>query len=253
VQRQCDSGKFDPDRCRWSTPGATGSVLLVGDSQAWALADGVIAAAESLGLDTIVAAHSNCGFASPEAAAASADPTFMRPECAATSRALLQFAQTNKPTVVVVANHAIAHAAVHRASWSAGVAAAVQRFRAAGIGVMLVGAMPIADEDANRTALLVRPSGDRFTLAVAQRDLRRDANEATHVIARDNPGTAVFDPGEVLCDAERCYIARGGTQFYADKIHLSRPGALLLVPALRESLEQAAAAARAAPTGSSRK
>jgi hypothetical protein len=72
---------------------------------------------------------------------------------------------------------------------------------------------------------------------------RRDADAADRFVANQNPGTVLFDPATVLCDRERCRVAQGGTEFYSDQNHLSRAGALLLEPALLESLKASLASA----------
>ena len=142
---------------------------------------------------------------------------------------------------MVIANQSLAYASLDRESWRTGLSSAVKRLRTAGSGVVIVNVIPLADEQAKHTSLLLRPAGDRFTSMAAHRDLHRDANAADRLVAEDNPGTVVFDPAAVLCDAERCGVVRNGTELYSDQIHLSRSGALLLEPALRESLKQATA------------
>ena len=71
-----------------------------------------------------------------------------------------------------------------------------------------------------------------------QRMWRRDAVESDGLVAAGNPGTIVFDPASVLCDSERCSVVREGVPLYTDQNHLSRPGALLLTPALQDALVQ---------------
>jgi peptidoglycan/LPS O-acetylase OafA/YrhL len=241
IQRGCDSGEFDPERCSWPTADANGSVLLLGDSQAWAIADGVISAAASLGYRTIVASHNACPFVLADAPLGAGGGS--SPECAARNRMLVQYAGEHTPTVVVIANQSAAYAS-HRAEWwRTGLSSAVQRFQAFGAGIVIISVAPLADEQATRTSLWVSGARDRFTLLAAQRDWRRDAIATDQLIEQDHPGVVVFDPADVLCDEERCSVARAGTELYSDQNHLSRPGALLLEPALRESLKRAAAQA----------
>jgi peptidoglycan/LPS O-acetylase OafA/YrhL len=240
IQRGCDSGEFDPERCSWSTDDANGSVLLLGDSQAWAIADGVISAAASLGYKTTVASHNACPFVLPSAPL---DAGGGSPACVARNEMLVQYAREHTPTLVVIANQSAAYASHHADWWRTGLSSAVQRLRATGAGVVIVSIVPLADEQATRTSLWVGPAADRSTPLAAQRDWRRDAITTDRLIEQDHPGVVVFDPATVLCDAERCSVARDGAQLYSDQNHLSRPGALLLEPALRESLTRAAAQA----------
>ncbi len=244
MQKNCDSGAFDPERCRWPVSGATGIVLLLGDSQAWAIADGVIPAAARLGLETIVGSHNACAFTSPDAAAdAPYPPSFLSPTCASRDESILQYALAHRPRVVVIANQSMAYATAQASVWQSSISSAVKRLRTAGLGVMVVAVAPTADELSTRLSLLIKPPGDRFTSVTAQLAARRDADAADHIVARDNPGTVLFDPAAVLCDRERCRVAQGGTEFYSDQNHLSRAGALLLEPALFESLKASLASA----------
>lgn len=238
LQRGCDAGEFDPERCRWRTENASGSVLLLGDSQAWALADGLIPAAHSLGYDAIVASHNACAFALPSNAFAGWSMT--SPDCVARNERLIRYALDARPRVVVIANQSRAYAGRDIEAWRASLSPAVRRFREAGLGVVIVNVMPFADEQATRTSLLLKPTGERYTLLPDQRVMRREADAADRLVAADNPGTVVFDPTPVFCDAERCRVAYQGIELYSDGSHLSRSGALQLEVGLRESLLQAA-------------
>jgi hypothetical protein len=242
MARNCDEGTFEPERCRWSTPGSTGTVLLVGDSQAWAMADGLIPAAASLGLDTVVATHNACPFALD--AGGTDDGAFLSPACRTHNEQLLHLALDLEPRVVVIANQSAAYANADDISWRRALSAAVRPLRAAGVGVMLVSVAPIGDEESARTTLLLRGAPDRYTLLSGQAAERSQATSTDRVVAADNPGTVVFDPAHTLCDEDgRCVVARGGRIYYSDRSHLSRSGALLLEPALRASLARASTTA----------
>ena len=244
MQKNCDSGAFDPERCRWPLSGATGIVLLLGDSQAWAIADGLIPAAARLGLETIVGSHNACAFTSPDAASDPQQPLpFLSPGCASRDESILEYALTRRPRVVIIANQSIAYATSHASVWQSSISSAVKRLRAAGLGVMVVAVAPTADELSARLTLLMKPPPDRFTSVTEQLAARRDADAADRFVANQNPGTVLFDPATVLCDRERCRVAQGGTEFYSDQNHLSRAGALLLEPALLESLKASLASA----------
>jgi hypothetical protein len=52
MSRGCTDQPFDPDLCRWGNGLSNGTIFLVGDSQAYAFADGVIEAAARLGMNT---------------------------------------------------------------------------------------------------------------------------------------------------------------------------------------------------------
>ncbi len=65
IQNGCDRPNPDLTKCTWNPgPESVGSVLLVGDSNAWSSADGVITAATDQRMTTIVASTNGCPFIS---------------------------------------------------------------------------------------------------------------------------------------------------------------------------------------------
>jgi hypothetical protein len=239
MQRDCDAMTFDPSRCSWTTPEARGSVLLIGDSESWALADGLIPAAASLSYDTVVGSANSCPFAMP--AEGHGLRGLQTPECIAHNAAVLRYVRDHTPRIVVIANQSVFYARVDE--WRGALSNGVSQLRTPGAVVVLVHVVPRGDEETMRTSLLIRPSGDRFTLRREREQARHDAIEADRFAAGQNPGTLLFDPADVLCDADRCATARGGLQLYSDTAHLSRSGALLLEQPLRALLQRAAAPA----------
>jgi peptidoglycan/LPS O-acetylase OafA/YrhL len=241
LERDCESG-FDPVRCRWAAPASQGSVLLAGDSQAWALADGLIPAAAALHRDTIVATNNACPFLVGPADGTA--PTFLSPGCTAHNNAVLDAALRLRPSAVVVANQSAAYSALQPA-WPPMLSETLRRFKRAGIGVLLVSVAPIGDEDATRTSLLVTLVGlagasrDRFTDRDQTLRHRANAPAIDRLAVEENPGTVVFDPADVLCNTGRCVVAQAGSLFYSDRNHLSRSGALRLTPALTAALGEA--------------
>ena len=93
VQRGCDHGRFDPDGCTWNVDDPRGVVLLAGDSQSWAVADGLIAAAGQLGYSTTVASLNGCPFVGSPG---DAELDGKAAECARFKNAVLEHAIFNK-------------------------------------------------------------------------------------------------------------------------------------------------------------
>ncbi|MBV5332242.1 hypothetical protein JZU54_01400, partial [bacterium] len=78
MQRNCDAQPSDFGTCTWNPDGESGTVFLVGDSQSWALADGVIEAATNLGMATTVVSTNACPFVDPATAGVVAGPGLPR-------------------------------------------------------------------------------------------------------------------------------------------------------------------------------
>lgn len=91
------------DSCQWIAPNEKGKILLVGDSQAMAFGDGLIAAASELNLSTIVASRSGCPFGKIET-----DGNRELP-CNSWQREVLNYALASKPELVIIANWSIGY------------------------------------------------------------------------------------------------------------------------------------------------
>jgi peptidoglycan/LPS O-acetylase OafA/YrhL len=236
MQRGCGTGDFDPVRCKWSVPNATGSVVLLGDSQSWAIADGLIPAAASLGLNTIVWSQNSCPFLSIDAPSLA---SVLTPVCASRNEARLRFAESYSAIAVIANMSLLEYAPVPEESWRQGLATAVRRLQSSRVNVILVTPAPYADATSRRFSLLIRAPGDRYTPLEAHITRQRTARLMELMIASENPDIVTFDPATVLCDDRRCSVARNGLQFYSDQNHLSRSGALLLIDGFRDALSRA--------------
>lgn len=254
---ECVDKPFDPASCRWGS-GEAGSVLLVGDSQAYALADGVIDANSHLGLSTVVSSLSGCPFVEPGSTPG--------PGCAARQKEVLDWAIANRPKAVVIANRSSGYVnrewnwvqvldprtgspatTTEEASkeWEAVLSGVVSPIREAGIGVVVVN--PIADinDRADRRMLLrdvfhIGGNGTTIHSTTQQAtDARAAALSAEQAVAHRNPGTVLYDPLPVLCSAGVCPSTIDGVGAYSDFGHLTRDGSLLLAPSLEDSIARA--------------
>jgi hypothetical protein len=94
----CVDEIFNPSKCSWNVSQSKGSVLLVGDSQAYAAADGVQLAANKLQLNFVGVAASGCPFLQTET-------TGDKPiNCLNFQSSILEYIQTAKPEYVIIAN-----------------------------------------------------------------------------------------------------------------------------------------------------
>jgi hypothetical protein len=94
----CVDQEFNPSKCSWSVRSSKGSVLLVGDSQAYAAADGVRLAANGLDLNFLGVAASGCPFLK-------VDTTGTKPiNCLNFQSSIIKYIKTEKPEIVIIAN-----------------------------------------------------------------------------------------------------------------------------------------------------
>ena len=234
VQNDCDHGEFDPSACTWTVEASRGTVLLAGDSQSWAVADGVITAAGELGYDTTVAALNGCAFVSPDL-----DLPGDWAECREFRSAVVEFATSTKPVAVVISNWSpgyVGNSAESRRRWIPGLVDLFDGFNDIGVPVVLISSYPAGDTDSISRTLIIGPDDNRSTDAVLRREDRAWLIELETELAAEYDEVFVFDPYEVLCDQSVCWTAVGGTEYYTDTNHLSRAGSLLLAPSMAEIL-----------------
>ena len=236
VQSGCDHGRFDPDGCTWNVDDPRGVVLLAGDSQSWAVADGLIAAAGQLGYSTTVASLNGCSFVLPAGAEELNDKAVA---CGVFRRAVLDHATLTGPAIVVISNWSVGYVRDtpdSRDLWETGLAGGLGPLEAIGVPVIIVSSYPAGDEHSINRSLLVGPRADRSTDAARQRAERDWLVDLESEIADSYGSVYLFDPYEVFCDREFCRTAEDGNEYYTDTNHLSRAGSLLLVPSLEELL-----------------
>jgi len=236
VRSGCDHGSFDPDTCTWTVEASKGVVLLAGDSQSWAVADGLIAAAGDQGYNTTVAALNGCSFIYPSS---ELQPPGKASDCQEFRSSVLDFASTTKLAAVVVSNWSFGYVGDTPESsqrWEDGLAGAFDVFSEKGVPVILFSSYPKGDDISGTRTLLTRPDPDRWTDAIGRRTDRAWLIELETDLAARYEGVDVYDPYQVLCDQRFCHVAVGGTEYYTDSNHLSRAGSLQLAPSLETLL-----------------
>ena len=258
----CTDKSFNPDKCTWNGALDKGNVLLVGDSQAYALADGVIDAASSLKLSTTVSSKSACPFIE--------NGYLWQPEksCEDWQVQLIDYAIRTQPSVVVIANRSSGYvnkewgwvtlsknpegspatSSIEAAKiWEQAILAISQRLRAEGIGVLVINPIPDVNNraDSGGGATIIRDilgwtAPDMIQATRAQAEQARElALKAEQAASSNSEGPKLFDPIPVLCDLSECPKFKNGESLYLDWGHLTREGAILLSPALRIAIQEA--------------
>ena len=248
-------------RCTFGTGSRT--VLVLGDSQAYAIADSVIAADEQLGYSTIVSSNTGCPFLGRESSGSHDRP------CRAWQKSALTFALETQPAVVVIANRSagyvhpeikwrtaatknggMASSTAEAAKlWKQGIDDVVAPLRAAGIGVVIVGAVPEFPEFVDQHSIFAQAFGSKaYTIDQAEAIAnRKPALDAETAVAAKYPGTVIFDALPYVCDGTTCATAEDGVVFYQDETHLSLEGSLLLEPGMKDAIAKAASALAPSP------
>jgi hypothetical protein len=267
VQSGCVNTDLNDVSCRFGPTDPVGTILLAGDSQAYALADGVVPAAEALGYDTVVTSHTGCPFLARESSGAHDYP------CRAWQKSIVDYALKERPAAVVISNRSAGYvhpewkwrtaatdgggmaASVKDAAalWRKGLEPIVSQLSRAGIPVVIVGAVPEMHGYTNGTSVMTQAFGNRdFDVPRDEVTLDRQPSiDVEEALSAKYPGTVVFDPFPHLCDDTTCWAVKDDTIYYQDDTHLSVDGAKRLTDGISESLRQVLAAAPASATPSS--
>ncbi len=263
VKAGCVNTDLQPADCRFGPADARGTILLAGDSQAYALADGVIAAGERLGLDTVATSHTGCPFLGRESSGVHNYP------CRSWQQSIVRYALAERPAAVVIANRSggyvrpgtgwrtVARDDGGRADsqdeaadlYRAGLEPVVERLTRAGIPVVIMAAVPEMTGFTDRTSLLSSAFGSQaFEIERDEaEEYRSPALEVERELAAKYPGAVVHDPVPALCPDDVCSTERDGSPVYQDETHLAVPGSLLLAAGLEDTLSRVVPGASAQP------
>lgn len=253
VAAGCVNGNVDPVRCRFGPRDAAGTILLVGDSQAYAIADGLIAAAVGLGHAVVASSQTGCPFLARGSSGSA------QKDCPVWQRQTLAWALRHRPAAIVLANRSAGYVRPERgwltlvddrgrrarsveqaaALWRIGLEGVIAPLREAGIPVVLVASVAEMPTWADQRSLFAQTFGGRaigVPLAEVVED-RRPAFEVERAVLATHPAAVHFDPLPWLCDST-CASERDGVLRYQDATHLSLDGSLLLEAGLREALRR---------------
>jgi peptidoglycan/LPS O-acetylase OafA/YrhL len=253
VNHNCVNTDLDPVGCRFGT-GTAGTILLAGDSQAYAVGDGLIAAADSAGYDVVATSHTGCPFLARESSGGHNYP------CRAWQQDVLAWALKERPAAVVIAN--LSGGYVHpetgwrtaqtdsgqRATtvaeaadaYRAGLQPVVRELSDAGIPVILLASVPQMTGYTNRTSMLSIGSAFEVSRADVEK-ARAPALEVEQSLAAQYDGVQSLDPDPALCEEDICSTERDGEPTYQDETHVSLVGSLLLSDTFGQALTTALA------------
>ena len=237
-------------------------VLVVRDSQAYAIADGVVAAATSLELSVTVSSRSRCPFVESDYLHAS------NKFCEARQDQVFDYALSARHTAVVIANRSSAHINQQwewgslattpggsqmssndetSESWTRAVAGNTKTLLDEGIAVVVVDPIPDINNRANsgEGASVVRDQLHWYRPQPIQatrpqgKGARQLPIRAERSVASVVPGVVSIDPTLILWDEASCPKMQDGNNLYLDWGQLSRERALVLAPAIAKAINQA--------------
>jgi peptidoglycan/LPS O-acetylase OafA/YrhL len=230
---RCDGSRteFPVDGCTFRVDGATGTVLLVGDSHAGALAPVAIRAANDAGYNLALWHKPSCPFGGrrvPES-------------CAQWQDGVVALAEELQPDLVVVANRSLDDTFSDETAEKQRerLGGKLQELVDTGTEVAIVNTVPVHPSSGWEEISRLHPTGRPSVVSRTELD-RWQAQKRLVESELDESidGVVVFDPAPYLCDGDRCPQYRDGIWLYKDKSHLTEPGSMLLYEPLRALIEQ---------------
>jgi len=234
--------------CRLGAPGSTPTFVLLGDSHAGAIADGLDRAALAMGRAGFVVGVNAC----PPVADAGTHWSGTRETCPAFQSGLVALVERLRVRHVILhamwesfddGNLVPAHAGGPTAgSLENGLLDSMRRLRERGVSVVVIGSTP-------RAAFIVPTTLARWRHLMPGRDLRP---ELADFLRENRTARKVFsgpafrslarlvDVHQVFCGSgltDRCDLDDGSNAYFYDQHHLTRTGSLLLADRLRAALE----------------
>ena len=251
--KACVDNGFDPAKCTWKSPQNKGLILVVGDSQAYGNADGVISAGNSLGFNVIASSSSGCPFLDVQTSGGDSK------NCKKWQDEVMQFAFINRPDVVVIANRTngyinpargwrmfldsnglpVSSRPIALAIYQDSIARVLGKLTESGSRVLLFQNIPepaTVGTNSILTKLLNR--GKSIQLPLASLSVDNEVAVLEENIAKDFSGVQLLSPVAVLCPKSECAIIEKGRDVYRDNWHLSEYGSQRLAPSIRSVLAE---------------
>jgi hypothetical protein len=240
---------FPTDTCFIKNGDATETVLLIGDSQAGSISDGVKAASESLGINFAVWYNDGCPVF-PR-------PTLERDDCEPFLNALPDLIQRLSPSVIIVANKSTLYTTggaqrggltiakqdgqlpkTYSESIQMWIQGLETQFRSdLFIGTKVILAQQVPTSKPISPTLINRNQTDySFSINSDQDRNQLIKNEKSALSEFKN--VTILDPADSICPKGSCIVVEDGQNLYSDEFHLSPAGSLRLQNQLASALKE---------------
>jgi peptidoglycan/LPS O-acetylase OafA/YrhL len=229
-------GTIDHDvfaRCRIPVEGeSAGTILLVGDSHADSLSDGIVAAAHQLSYDVVTVTGGSCPYVGPAVAL----PDTVS-NCEQLNRWRTEFALSGEAALVVTAQ-ASAGREGRADEWVEGNVDVLEELETAAVPVLWVGDVPYLGVNGSPCwygVLLSRCEADKDVVLNRQ----REGLEVDAAVVEQLDNVTFWSPFDEFCDDETCVAHDGDMLLYRDPEHLNAHGGMHLVDGLQAAMGQA--------------
>ncbi len=240
--------------CTWRVAGASGAIVLLGDSNAGHFVEPVVQAARRARLDLTVATFPGCPFLDVDIGGQAGAER--EEACLRFTRETLAELVRLRPSLVILAARSDKYIEnveyelrdadgrltgspdAKARIWEGGLERTLERLHQVDVPVLVVHPVPSfpysTEACATLRIVLDGCSSSRSRAEVEER-LRRATGAETNAVARV-PGVATIGFVDELCRTQRCATARDDTVLYRDGEHLSIEGALTLSSAFYDAI-----------------
>jgi peptidoglycan/LPS O-acetylase OafA/YrhL len=234
---------FPIEKCSHLVNQPKGTVLLIGDSQAGSISDGVLSATKSLNLDFVVWYNDGCPIF-PR-------PTEERSDCPDYQKSIPEVISTVDPDLIIVANKSslygmggVQHGGLSIKNqdgsipdtysetiqmWTEGIQEIFHTEIFSNSKILYVQQVPTS-KPISPTLIRKSQSNGSFDLSFSSN--RNQIVKEERQVLEGFANIEIFDPAETLCPNGRCSTSINGSSLYSDENHLSPFGAEFMSPAL---------------------
>jgi hypothetical protein len=234
---------FPIEKCSHLVNQPKGTVLLIGDSQAGSISDGVLSATKSLNLDFVVWYNDGCPIF-PR-------PTEERSDCPDYQKSIPEVISTVDPDLIIVANKSslygmggVQHGGLSIKNqdgsipdtysetikmWTEGIQEIFHTEIFSNSKILYVQQVPTS-KPISPTLIRKSKSNGSFDLSFSSN--RNQIVKEERQVLEGFVNIEIFDPAETLCPNGRCSTSINGSSLYSDENHLSPFGAEFMSPAL---------------------
>ena len=234
---------FPIEKCSHLVNQPKGTVLLIGDSQAGSISDGVLSATKSLNLNFVVWYNDGCPIF-PR-------PTEERSDCPDYQKSIPEVISTVDPDLIIVANKSslygmggVQHGGLSIKNqdgsipdtysetiqmWTEGIQEIFHTEIFSNSKILYVQQVPTS-KPISPTLIRKSKSNGSFDLSFSSN--RNQIVKEERQVLEGFANIEIFDPAETLCPNGRCSTSINGSSLYSDENHLSPFGAEFMSPAL---------------------
>jgi peptidoglycan/LPS O-acetylase OafA/YrhL len=216
IQRGCDSGDFLAEKCVWGDSDSNNSIVIVGDSMAWAIADSFIQYAESKKLRLFALTRNGCPFTMSK--------LDLDERCTEWNLSLFNEIGRINPKFVVIAN-----SDSYSNSILLGMGRGIEVLNQNKVSVVFVLPPPGGDDYSARRSVAFRPGESDRTLLPPK-------GQGLYPFGLVNYQSVdsffVYNPADYLCTSS-CLVAKNGDDFYNYGRHLSVYANNFLFPSIQ--------------------